>query len=461
MFSSFANIFKIPDLRKKIFFTLLIVAFFRLGCFIPVPGIDVAALKALFESIAGSADNVLGGSLIALSTLFTGGAIANAAIFGLGVMPYISASIIFQVLTVVWPSLQALSKEGETGRKKIQQYVRITTVGLSFFQAMIICVGLTQLSSQGRPIVSAASAGSFVILGSLIITTGCMLLMWLGEQIDEYGIGNGISMIIMVGIVARFVPAIYNVLSRTEITSITGTEGTLGIFQIIVMLALFGVMILATVMITRGQRRIPIQQARRTRGNRVYGGQRTYLPIGVNMVNVIPIIFAQALFILPNSLAALEKSNAGNLLGYIGHFFSYFQFGKFWYTVLYILLIIFFSYFYAAITFKPDEVADRMKQYGNFIPGIRPGRQTEEYLERILTHVTMFGAVCLAGIAIVPMFASKAFGMSYVVTGFFGGTGLLIVVGVALDLMQKIESHLLMHNYEGFLKKGKLKGRRG
>ncbi len=460
MLSAFSNIFKIPELRRKIYFTLLIIAIYRLGSFIPVPGIDVEALQRLFENLS-KGDNKLAGSLVAIGNLFTGGAISNAAIFGLGVMPYISSSIIFQVLTVVWPSLQALSKEGESGRKKIQQYVRITTVFLSFFQAMIICIGLSQYSGE-TALVLTKSVTSFVILGSLIITTGCMLLMWLGEQIDEYGIGNGISMIIMIGIVGRFFPGIMFLAGSTSITSIAGGEGTFGIVQILLMIVLFAVMIVVTVLITRGQRRIPIQQARRTRGTRVYGGQRTYLPIGVNMVNVIPIIFAQALFIIPQAFASMHETAAsGSFLWYATYIFTFLNYGTFWYTVFYVGLIVFFSYFYAAITFKPDEVADRMKQYGNFIPGIRPGKQTEQYLENILTHVTMFGSLCLAGIAIMPMVASAAFDTSYLVTGFFGGTGLLIAVGVALDLMSKVESHLLMHNYEGFLKKGRIKGRRG
>ncbi|MDZ7814944.1 MAG: preprotein translocase subunit SecY [Planctomycetota bacterium] len=436
---------------------MIIIAIYRLGCFIPVPGIDLAALEDLFNKLSGG---TVAGSLLAIGNMFTGGAISNAAIFGLGVMPYISASIIFQVLTVVWPTLQALSKEGESGRKKIQQYVRITTVFLAFFQGMIFLVGL---ANSQMNLVTTNNTFSFVILGALLITGGSMLLMWLGEQIDEYGIGNGISMIIMVGIVARFAPAVVKIAMDTNWRSPAGSGDQFGIFQIVLIIAFFLAMVLATVMITRGQRRIPIQQARRTRGNRVYGGQRTYLPIGVNMVNVIPIIFAQALFIVPNALYTANQNTdpeANPILYYSTWIFKYFQFGSFGYVLIYVALIIFFSYFYAAITFKPDEVADRMKQYGNFIPGIRPGHQTEEYLEKILTHVTMFGAFCLAGIAIVPMFASMAFGIDYMIAGFFGGTGLLITVGVALDLMQKIESHLLMHNYEGFLKKGKMKGRR-
>ncbi len=460
MFQAFANIFKIPELRRKVLFTIGIIALFRLGSFIPVPGIDVKALKELFDSFAGGS---VTGNLVAIGNLFTGGAISNAAIFGLGVMPYISASIIFQVLTVVWPTLQALSKEGESGRKKIQQYVRITAVFLAFFQGAVILIGLSQI--QSPRIVMTDNIVGYVLFGALVITAGCMLLMWLGEQIDEYGIGNGISIIIMIGIVAQFIPAILTLAGKTNLKSITGFgTGEFGIFHIFIIIVVFAAMIVATVLITRGQRRIPIQQARRTRGNRVYGGQRTYLPIGVNMVNVIPIIFAQALFIIPNAIAGAKEGFdkvTNPIMYHFCGFFEFFGYGSFLYVILYVLLIIFFSYFYAAITFKPDEVADRMKQHGNFIPGIRPGKQTETYLERILTHVTMFGSFCLAGIAISPMFASGVFGVDFIVAGFFGGTGLLITVGVALDLLAKIESHLMMHNYEGFLKKGKLKGRRG
>ncbi|MFA4987791.1 MAG: preprotein translocase subunit SecY [Candidatus Brocadiia bacterium] len=460
MFSAFANIFKIPDLRKKVLFTLGIITIYRLGTFLPVPGIDVAALQGLLDTL-GKGQGIEG-DLVAIANLFSGGAISNAAIFGLGVMPYISASIIFQVLTVVVPSLAALAKEGDAGRKKIQQYVRISTVFLSFFQATIICVGLAQFTSP--KIVTSTSVTSFAMSGALIITASCMLLMWLGEQIDEYGIGNGISMIIMVGILARFIPGIGEIMSKASLTTIVGSSSSdqLGLVQILAILAVFAIMIMAVVMITRGQRRIPIQQARRTRGTRTYGGQRTYLPIGVNMVNVIPIIFASAIFIVPNALSAVHaKALDGTALYYMTWVFSFFNYNTYWYNVFYVALIIFFAYFYAAITFKPDEVADRMKQYGNFIPGIRPGRQTEEYLEKILTHVTMFGAICLAGIAIVPQMGNNLFNVSYLVRGFFGGTGLLITVGVALDLMSKVESNLLMHNYEGFLKKGRLKGRRG
>jgi preprotein translocase subunit SecY len=443
---SFQSIVKIPELRRKLLFTLAILAVYRIGGHVPTPGIDSQALGEYFAS----AQNTLFG----LYDMFVGGAFQKATIFALGIMPYISASIIFQLLGSVIPYFQKLQKEGEEGRKKITQYTRYATVLLASMQSYGVSVFLENLPSpSGIPVVPDPGWG-FRLLTMITITSGTIFIMWLGEQITEHGIGNGISLIIFVGIISRLPTAIL-----VEVTQLMA-----GNRQIIPEMLLFVVMILvvaAVVFITQGQRKIPVQYAKRVVGRKVYGGQSTHIPLRVNTAGVIPIIFAQAIMFLPSTIATFfqESETIQNVAAY----FSY-QSPIYW--LFYGLIIVFFTYFYTAVIFNPVDLADNMKKYGGFIPGIRPGKRTSDYIDNILTRITLPGAIFLAFIAVMPAmvirFSDAAFGMSVSTdfSQFFGGTGLLIVVGVALDTLQQVESHLLMRHYDGFLKKGKLRGRR-
>jgi len=443
---SFQSIVKIPELRRKLLFTLAILAVYRIGGHVPTPGIDSKALGEYFAS----AQNTLFG----LYDMFVGGAFKKATIFALGIMPYISASIIFQLLGSVIPYFQKLQKEGEEGRKKITQYTRYATVLLAAMQSYGVSVFLVNLRSpSGVPVVPAPGWG-FRLLTMITITSGTIFIMWLGEQITEHGIGNGISLIIFVGIIARLPNAI-----MVEVKQLMA-----GNRQIIPEVLLFVVMVLvvaAVVFITQGQRKIPVQYAKRVVGRKVYGGQSTHIPLRVNTAGVIPIIFAQAIMFLPSTIATFfqQSETIQNMAAY----FSY-QSPIYWF--FYGLIIVFFTYFYTAVIFNPVDLADNMKKYGGFIPGIRPGKRTSDYIDNILTRITLPGAIFLAFIAVMPAmvirFSDAAFGMSVSrsFSQFFGGTGLLIVVGVALDTLQQVESHLLMRHYDGFLKKGKLRGRR-
>ncbi|MCD6335665.1 MAG: preprotein translocase subunit SecY [Candidatus Latescibacteria bacterium] len=446
MLKSFQSIVKIPELRRKLLFTLAILAVYRIGGHVPTPGIDSKALGEYFAS----AQNTLFG----LYDMFVGGAFKKATIFALGIMPYISASIIFQLLGSVIPYFQKLQKEGEEGRKKITQYTRYATVLLAAMQSYGVSVFLVNLRSpSGVPVVPAPGWG-FRLLTMITITSGTIFIMWLGEQITEHGIGNGISLIIFVGIIARLPNAI-----MVEVKQLMA-----GNRQIIPEVLLFVVMVLvvaAVVFITQGQRKIPVQYAKRVVGRKVYGGQSTHIPLRVNTAGVIPIIFAQAIMFLPSTIATFfqQSETIQNMAAY----FSY-QSPIYWF--FYGLIIVFFTYFYTAVIFNPVDLADNMKKYGGFIPGIRPGKRTSDYIDNILTRITLPGAIFLAFIAVMPAmvirFSDAAFGMSVSrsFSQFFGGTGLLIVVGVALDTLQQVESHLLMRHYDGFLKKGKLRGRR-
>ncbi len=446
MLKSFQSIVKIPELRRKLLFTLAILAVYRIGGHVPTPGIDSQALGEYFAS----AQNTLFG----LYDMFVGGAFQKATIFALGIMPYISASIIFQLLGSVIPYFQKLQKEGEEGRKKITQYTRYATVLLASMQSYGVSVFLENLPSpSGVPVVPDPGWG-FRLLTMITITSGTIFIMWLGEQITEHGIGNGISLIIFVGIISRLPTAIL-----VEVKQLMA-----GNRQIIPEVLLFVVMVLvvaAIVFITQGQRKIPVQYAKRVVGRKVYGGQSTHIPLRVNTAGVIPIIFAQAIMFLPSTIATFfqESETIQNVAAY----FSY-QSPIYW--LFYGLIIVFFTYFYTAVIFNPVDLADNMKKYGGFIPGIRPGKRTSDYIDNILTRITLPGAIFLAFIAVMPAmvirFSDAAFGMSVSTefSQFFGGTGMLIVVGVALDTLQQVESHLLMRHYDGFLKKGKLRGRR-
>jgi preprotein translocase subunit SecY len=376
------------------------------------------------------------------------------AIFGLGIMPYITASIIFQLLTAIVPSLSRIAHEGAIGRKKITQYVRVSTVALCIVQGAMLAWGLSSAAGTGGEgsnyIAPGVSSWEFFLYVVISLTVGTMFLMWLGEQIDQFGIGNGISLIIMAGILSRIPQAIANLMSGA---SPTGTGSSISLGQIVLLILLFIAMTLAVVLITLGTRRIPIMQAKAVRGRKTYGGQRQFLPLKVNQANVIPIIFGQAIM---QVIAGI----AGFILGV--HYGVFLAPGSFWYTVLYVLLIIFFCYFYTAIQFNPNEIADNLKQGGMYIPGERPGKHTAEYLGKIMNRIALAGGAFLALIAIVPQFISNSMNVGYDISGLLGGTGLLIVVGVALDLVQKIESHLLMRNYKGFgIAGGRIKGRRG
>jgi len=435
MWEKIQNIFRIPELRRKILFTLGILVVYRIGGHLPTAGIDTQALAEFFRAQRGT--------LFAMYDLFVGGNLSRATIFALGIMPYISASIIMQLLGAVIPFLEKLQKEGEQGRKKINQYTRYATVVLALFQSYGIAIFLESLAPNGLAVVPNPGFG-FRILTMITMTAGTIFVMWLGEKITEFGIGNGISMIIFVGCLDN----IPGYLMQTY-TSLRGGELNLLVLTFIALLMVAVTAIV--VLMTQGSRKIPVQYAKRIVGRKVYGGQSTYIPLGFNTAGVIPIIFAQSVLAFPMTIVTYIKADwAQGLAGL-------FTMGSWLYNILYAFLIIAFAYFYTAIVINPADLADNMKKYGGFIPGIRPGSKTAEYIERILTHITLPGAVFYAAIAILPTFLMKAFHVPF----YFGGTTLLIIVGVALDTLQQIESHLLMRHYEGFIKKGKISGRSG
>jgi len=448
MLAPFANLFKIPDLKKKILITAALIAVYRVGAFIPTPGIDGAKLAQFFANIAQQQ----GGTLFGMINMFSGGAIQRLTIFALGIMPYISASIILQLLTAVIPILERLSKEGEEGRKKIMQYTRYGTIFLAIIQSFFIALWLENPARfQGLQIVQFPG-WPFRILTVITLTSGTAFIMWLGEQIQEYGIGNGISLIITAGIVSRIPAAIYQLAQLVNPASQGASQ--IDPFTLVLMAGMLVGVIVAVVAITQGQRKIPIQYAKRVVGRKIYGGQSTYIPLRVNQAGVIPIIFAQSLILFPATIAGLVPSQAvQNIAGMLTRQNAV-------YNIIYALLIIFFCYFYTAITFNPIDISNNMKRFGGFVPGIRPGKQTAEYLDFIMTRITLPGAVFLAIIAVLPSLISGALNIPYLVASFFGGTGLLIIVGVMLDTMRQIESHLLVRHYEGFMKKGRIRGRK-
>jgi preprotein translocase subunit SecY len=435
MFEKLRNIFRIPELKKRVLFTIGILCVYRLGGHIPTPGVNSEALVSAFAAQSNS--------LFGLYDLFVGGSFAKATVFALGIMPYISVSIIFQLLGAVIPYFEKLQKEGEEGRKKITQYTRVATVALAAAQSLAFAKFLESMGAAGTPVVSHPGI-SFQLMTMITQTTGTILIMWLGEQITERGIGNGISLIIFIGIVARFPSEIINTIRSLQV-------GTLSLFIAGMMVALMVAVIASVVAMTQAQRKIPVQYAKRVVGRKMYGGQSTHIPLRVNTAGVIPIIFAQSLIMLPSTLALYFRGN-----GAIETVAGWFSHGTVVYVIVYSLTIIFFTYFYTAIVLNPTDMADNMKKYGGFVPGIRPGRKTSEYIDRILSRITLPGAIFLALIAVLPDLLIRSFNVPF----YFGGTSVLIVVGVALDTLQQIESHLIMRHYEGFVTHGKMRGRR-
>ena len=440
MIDKFKNIFAIPDLRKRVLFTLGVLISVRLGAHIPIPGIDANALSAAFQNYQNT--------LLGLYNLFAGGAFEKATLFALGIMPYISASIIIQLMSTVVPYFQRLQKEGEAGRKKITQVTRYLTVLISAMQAYgIVAVFLPSMSSGGQSVVINPGF-SFVFTGTVSLITGTILLMWLGERITERGIGNGISLIIMVGIVA-LVP---NVIV-SEVALIR--EGVRGLLSELILIGIMFVVIAFVVLLTQGTRKIPVSYAKRVVGRKVYGGQSTHIPLKVNTAGVMPIIFAQSIMFIPSTIATFFSDN-----DFMQGVIRWFSFDHPFYWLIFGIMIVFFTYFYTAIAFDPTQVSQQMKQHGGFIPGIRPGKKTAEYIDNILSRVTLPGSFALALVAIFPYILMQGMDVSYDLASFFGGTSLLIIVGVALDTLQQIESHLMSRHYDGFLNKGKIRGRR-
>ncbi|HSG29597.1 MAG TPA: preprotein translocase subunit SecY [Candidatus Krumholzibacterium sp.] len=434
MIKKFQDIFSIPELKKRILFTVGLLIVYRIGGHITAPGVNPLALKAFFQSQSGT--------IFALYDLFAGGNLSRATIFALGIMPYISASIIIQLLQAVVPYFEKLAKEGEEGRKKITQYTRYGTVGLALIQSFSIAIFLQNLNVGGAPVVTMAGV-PFKILSMITLTAGTIFVMWLGEQISERGIGNGISLIIMIGIVARYPTDFLNTWRAINLGQMTP-------FRMIFFAAIMVLVIAGVILITQGQRRIPVQYAKRIVGRKVYGGRSQYIPLRVNTAGVIPIIFAQSILMFPTTIASMFN------IGFLEGLQTWLAPSSWLYVSIYSLIIIFFTYFYTAIILNPVDLAENMQKYGGFIPGIRPGKRTSDYIDKILTRVTLPGAIFLAFIAVLPDILIYRGGLPFR----FGGTGLLIVVGVMLDTLQQIETHLLMRHYDGFMKKGKLRGRR-
>jgi preprotein translocase subunit SecY len=433
---TFRNVFKIQELRTRILFTAGLLVVVRVGSHVTLPGVDAHLLAQVAASQAAN-------TLFGLYDLFVGGAFSNAAIFSLGIMPYISASIILQLLGAVVPYFQKLSKEGEEGRKKLTQLTRYGTVLVSALQGWGVSVRLTSLTLEGQPIVPMEIQGlAFTLSTVVFLTAGTIFMMWLGEQISERGIGNGISLIIFIGIIARFP---HSILDQFFVTG--------NVIVAMIMIAGMVVVTGAVVLVTQGTRRIPVQYAKRVVGRKVYGGVTQYIPLRVNTAGVMPIIFAQSIMFIPSTILTFfpESEFMQGLSGY-------FEYTSFTYSFFYAVLIVFFTYFYTAIAFNPKDVSENMQKQGGFIPGIRPGKHTADFIDNILTKITLPGSIFLAIIAILPAFVSR-FGVTPSFSQFFGGTSLLIMVGVALDTLQQVESHLLMRHYDGFMKSGKLRGR--
>ena len=470
MLQAFLNIFRISELRNKIFFTMGMLCIYRIGFFIPLPGVSQEAMKAWAENQSGGAT----GNILDYVSIFTGGSLTQSTIFGLGIMPYISAAIIFQLLGTVWEKLKQLNKEGPAGRQKVQEYTRYATVGLCLVQSAAY---LKFFQSGPDPVVHAKYLNTFLFwsCGILALTSGTVFLMWLGEQIDKYGIGNGISLIITAGIIAGMPNAIGMVVDGFDVNS---ADAAYSPMTVIFLIAAFVIVVAGSIVITQGQRRIPIQQAKHTRGRRVYGGQRSYLPLRVNHGGVMPIIFASSLMIIPSMLLGYLDSMMQQLpgedtsgfynvsYGIVSFLNVNFGFNGYLYTVVYIGLIYFFAYFWTTVQFQPKEMATQLRDHGSFIPGLRPGPRTADYLETVMERITYVGAGFLSLIAVVPTIVSGVFEIDFMVTQFLGGTGLLIVVSVMLDFVQRIEASLLMRNYQGFLASGggkgpKIRGARG
>ena len=437
------NIWKIEDLRKRLFTTFLFIVIYRFGCHVVLPGINPSDLEAMRKFTDSG--------LMQLLDMFSGGAFGQASIFALGIMPYITASIVIQLMGMVVPSFQKMQKEGESGRMKLNQYTRYLTVIILIFQAPAYLANLQyQVNAAGGHANIMGNVPMLVFL-SLVLTAGAMMIMWLGEKMTDKGIGNGISIIILVGILARFPGAIIQ-----EFTSRLNTAQG-GLVMFLVEIVVLFMVTAGAVMLTQGTRKVPVQYAKRIVGNKQYGGARQYIPLKVNAANVMPIIFAQALTFIPITLAGFgARQDAGGIGGWIARNFG--DMNGVLYNVVYFLMIVAFTYFYTAITVRPTQMAEEMKKNSGFIPGIKPGKKTAEYLDSIMSRITLPGSIFLGIVAILPAFA-RYFGINQQFAQFFGGTSLLITVGVVLDTLQQIETHLMMHHYDGLMKSGKLKGR--
>jgi preprotein translocase subunit SecY len=442
MISGAQNIFKIPELKRRILMTFLFLAIYRIGVHIPTPGINGDALASFFAHAKGT--------LFSLIDMFSGGALERLSVFALGIMPYISASIILQLLTVVIPYLAQLQKEGEIGRKKIIQYTRYGTVVLSMIQGFGIAVGLENMTGAAGEMIVLNPGWSFRIMTVITLTAGTAFIMWLGEQITERGIGNGISLIIFSGIVARLPNAIAGTYELFRV-------GQLSIFTILFLIVLMVAVIAAIIFAETSQRRLPVQYAKRIVGRKVYGGQSTHLPLKLNTAGVIPPIFASSILMFPLTIASFMPKTWLETYPWIQSILNSLGPGAILYNLLYVGFIIFFCFFYTAVTFNPNDVADNMKKFGGYIPGIRPGQKTAEYIDKVLTRITLGGALYVSAVCVLPTLLVGRFNVPF----YFGGTALLIVVGVALDTVQQVEAHMLTRHYEGLMKKGKLKSRRG
>lgn len=445
MLDAFANSFKIPELRSKIFVTAFLLAIFRLGSFVVIPFVDATAAFAYFGSASGAV-----GGLVGIVNMFTGGAFERVSIFSLGIMPYISASIILQLLTAVIPALEKLSKEGETGRKKITQYSRYATVAVAVIQGTGLIFFLENIPVTDRGAIVVHSGWLFKLVGVLTVVTGTTFLMWLGEQITERGIGNGVSLLIFAGIVTDIPKAIVNTLQVVR-------AGTLDWITLVVILAILCMIVAAVVVLQLGRRKIPVSYAKQVRGRKVYGGQSTHIPLKVDYSGVIAVIFASAILMLPLQLFQFLGGNNPDSVFTTLAMWMNFNNGAWLGTISFVILIVFFCYFYTAVTFNPKDLAENLQKFGGFVPGRRPGEATAQYIEFVLTRITFAGAMFVAIISVMPVYLIRATDVPF----YFGGTSLLIVVGVALDTMQQLESHLLMRHYEGFLRKGRLRGRFG
>jgi preprotein translocase subunit SecY len=435
MLGGIKNTAALPELRRRLIFTFLMLAVYRIGVQIPTPGINGEALAAFFEKNAGT--------LFGMFNMFSGGALENFSIFALGIMPYISASIIIQLLTVVIPQLEALSKEGESGRRKITQYTRYGTVGLSLIQSLFISAGLEGMSGPGGEAIVIVPGWQFKLMTIITLTSGTAFIMWLGEQMTERGIGNGISLIIFAGIVARMPAAIGNTIQMVS-------AGEMNVLFLVLLLVVMVLVVGIILFFETAQRRIPIQYAKRVVGRRVYGGQSSHLPLKINVAGVIPPIFASSIMMFPATIGGLIQ------IDWIQKVSASLSPGTIFYYLLFVAFIVFFCFFYTAVTFNPVDVAENLKKNGGFIPGIRPGKKTSDFIDKALTRLTVIGAIYVSVICVMPTVLISKFNVPF----YFGGTALLIVVGVAIDTISQIESHMVMRNYEGFMKKGRIKGRR-
>ncbi|MBI4792855.1 MAG: preprotein translocase subunit SecY [Deltaproteobacteria bacterium] len=436
MAGALQSVANIPELRKRITFTLLMLAVYRAGVQIPTPGINGEALASFFEKNAST--------LFGRFNMFSGEALENFSIFALRIMPYISASIIFQLLTVVVPQLEALSKEGEAGRRKITQYTRYATVGLSLIQGLMISTGLEgMVAPVGTEMIVIDPGWSFRLMTMLTLTSGTAFIMWLGEQMTERGIGNGISMIIFAGIVARMPAAIVNTFKMIG-------SGEITVIFLPILLAMMAAVIAIIIFFETSQRRIPIQYAKRMIGRQMYGGQRSHLPLKINISGVIPPIFASSIMMFPATIGGFIK------IDWVQEVTSKLAWGSPLHTLMYVALIVFFCFFYTAVTFNPIDVSENLKKHGGFVPGVRPGKKTAEFIDKIITRLTVIGAIYVSLVCVLPTLLINKLNVPF----YFGGTALLIVVGVALDTLSQIESHSISRNYDGFLKTGRIKGRR-